>query len=172
MKRSSIRRFLTILLACGAAAALPPGGLRKAAAKLPEFQTWDVIQIQGQRVGYVESSLRLAEESGRQVAKVRQLTKFSLQRFGQETRMEVDYRDTETPDGALTEFELVMKQGVNPIRTVGKVAGNRLELQIESQGQKQEHSVAWPGGRRTVGGGIVAPGQAAEVGRETHGRIP
>ena len=146
MKRSSIRRFLTILLACGAAAALPPGGLRKAAAKLPEFQTWDVIQIQGQRVGYVESSLRLAEESGRQVAKVRQLTKFSLQRFGQETRMEVDYRDTETPDGALTEFKLVMKQGVNPIRTVGKVAGNRLELQIESQGQKQEHSVAWPEG--------------------------
>ena len=78
-----------------------PNELRKAAAKLPEFEAWDVIQVKGQRVGYVRTTLRLAEESGRQVAKVRQVTKFSLQRFGQETSFEVDYSDTETPDGVL-----------------------------------------------------------------------
>ena len=143
---SSIRRFFLVILAWGVAGTFLPGGLREARAKLPEFDAWDVVQIKGQRVGYARTTLRLVEESGRQVAKVRQVTKFSLQRFGQETRMEVDYSDTETPDGVLIDFELVMKQGTTPMRTTGKVVGNRLELQIQSQGQKQNHSVAWPAG--------------------------
>ncbi len=155
---SSIRRFLLAILALGFTATLLPDGLREARAKLPDFDAWDVVQIKGQRVGYSQTTLRLIEESGRQVAKVRQVTKFSLQRFGQETRMEVDYSDTETPEGALIDFELVMKQGASPMRTTGKVVGGapgrapgtpgrgRLELQIESQGQKQRHSVAWPAG--------------------------
>ncbi len=97
-------------------------------------------------MGYLHTTLRLVEESGREVAKVRQVTNLSLQRFGQETRMEIDYSDTETPEGVLIDFEFVMKQGTTPMRTTGKVVGNRLELQIESQGQKQNHSVAWPAG--------------------------
>ena len=147
---SAIRRFSLVVLACGVGGTFLSGGLREARAKLPEFETWDVVQIKGQRVGYVQTTLRLVEESGRQVAKVRQVTKFNLQRFGQETRMEVDYNDTETPEGVLIDFELVMKQGAVPMRTTGKVAGGvpgtpgRLELQIQSQGQKQKHAVAWP----------------------------
>jgi hypothetical protein len=105
-----------------------------------------VAQVQGQRLGYLQTSLRLVEESGRQVAKLRQVTKFNLQRFGEETRMEVDYSDTETADGALIDFELVMKQGTTPMRTTGKVVGDHLELQIQSQSQKQNHSVVWPAG--------------------------
>ena len=61
------------------------GGLREARAKLPEFDAWDVAQVNGQRIGYAQTTLRLVEESGRQVAKVRQVMKLSLQRFGQET---------------------------------------------------------------------------------------
>ena len=141
----SIRRYFLIVI-CAAAGTLLPCGLREACAKLPEFDAWDVVQIKGQRVGYAQTTLRLIEESGRQVAKVRQVMKLSLQRFGQETRLQVDYNDTETPDGALIDFELVMKQGTTPMRTIGKVVGNRLELQIESQSQKQNHSVAWPAG--------------------------
>ena len=113
---------------------------------MPEFDAWDVVQVKGQRVGYAHTTLRLAEESGRKVAKLRQLTKFSLQRFGQDTSMEMDYHDTETPDGAMIDFELVITQGTTPMRTTGKVAGDHLDLQIESQHQKQTHSVAWPKG--------------------------
>ncbi len=39
------------------------------------------------------------------------------------------------------------------MRTTGKVAGNRLDVQVESQGQKQAVSVAWPAGA----GGLAAP---------------
>ena len=130
-----------------------PAACREARAKLPEFDAWDVAQVKGQRVGYAQTTLRLVEESGRQVAKVRQVMKLSLQRFGQETSFEVDYSDTETPDGVLLDFELVMKQGTTPMRTTGKVVGDRLELQIESQSQKQNHSVAWPAGA----GGLLGP---------------
>jgi len=146
MKYSSVRCFFFAILAWGVAGTLLPGGLPEAGAKLPEFDAWDVVRIKGQRVGYQSTTLRLVQQSGRQVAKVRQVTKISLQRFGQETRLEVDYSDTETPDGLLIDFELVMKQGTTPLRTIGQVVGNRLELEIQSQGQKQNHSVAWPAG--------------------------
>ncbi len=145
-KHSSIRRLFFAVLACGAAATLLTDGLQEARAKLPEFESWDVAQVDGQRIGYAQTTLRLAEEAGRQVAKLRQVLKLSLQRFGQETRYEVDYSDTETPEGVLLDFELVMKQGTTPMRTTGKVVGDRMELQIESQNQKQNHSVAWPAG--------------------------
>jgi len=150
---SSIRQFFRTILAWAVAGALLSGGLRAARAALPEFEAWDVAQIKGQRVGYAQTTLRLVEQSGRQVAKVRQVTKLSLQRFGQETAFEVDYSDNETPDGALIDFELVVKQGATPMRTTGKVVGDRLELQIESQAQKQSHSVAWPEGAR----GLLGP---------------
>jgi hypothetical protein len=122
-------------------------------AKLTGFDAWDVAQIKGQRLGYAQTTLRLVDESGRQVAKVRQIMKLSLQRFGQETAMEVDYSDTETTSGELLDFELVMKQGTTPMQTSGKVVGNRLEMQIKSQGQKQNHSIPWPAGA----GGLLAP---------------
>jgi hypothetical protein len=139
-------------LACGAAATFFSGGPPQATAKLPEFDVWEVAQVNGQRIGYSQTTLRQVEESGRQVAKLRQVMKLSVQRFGQETSMETDYADTETPDGVLLGFELVVKQGTTPLRTTGKVVGGapgtlgRLELQIESQNQKQDHSVAWPAG--------------------------
>ncbi len=144
----SLRRFFPAiaLLAWGVAGTFLPGGVPEAGAALSEFDAWDVVQIKGQRLGYAQTTLRMVAESGRQVAKLRQATKFSLQRFGQETRVEVNYSDSETPDGVLIDFDLVMKQGAAPMRTTGKVVGNRLELQIESQGQKQNHSVAWPTG--------------------------
>ena len=46
-----------------------------------------------------------------------------------------------------------MNQGATPMRTTGKVVGGHMELQIQSQGQKQNHSVAWPAGA----GGMVGP---------------
>ena len=42
--------------------------------------------------------MRLVDESGRRVARVQQVTQLSLECFGQETRMEVDYSDRETVD--------------------------------------------------------------------------
>jgi hypothetical protein len=155
--QSSVRRISLAVLACGLATSLP--ALREAKAGLPEFDTWEIAQVSGQRIGYAETTLRLVEESGRQVAKVRQVMKLSMQRFGQESGYEVDYSDTETLDGALLDFELVMKQGGTPMRTTGKVVAGapgtvgRLELQIESQSQKQNHSVEWPAGA----GGLLGP---------------
>jgi hypothetical protein len=131
-----------------------PLALHAAGAKLREYDAWDVAQIKGQRLGYCHTTVNLLEESGRQVAKVHQVTRLSLPRFGQETSMEIDYSDTETLDCVLLDFELVMKQeGATPMRTTGKVVGQTLEMQIESQGQKLKHSIPWP----AAAGGLLAP---------------
>jgi len=133
--------------------ALLCNGFREVRAAPPEFDVWDIVQIKGQRVGFAQTTLHIVEESGRRLAKVRQITSLSLQRFGQESGFEVDYSDNESLEGALVDFELVVKQGTTPMRTQGKVVGNRLNLQIESQSQKQNHSVAWVEGAK----GLLGP---------------
>ncbi len=80
------------------AAAFLPCAPPQAHARLTEFDAWDIVQINGQRVGHAHTIVRLVDESGRRVARVQQVTQLSLERFGQETRMEVDYSDRETVD--------------------------------------------------------------------------
>jgi len=153
MKPYPVRRLLILFLVCGLTLPLMPGCARQAGAKLPEIDDWDVAMIKGQRIGHAHTTVRHVEEAGRATVKVRQLLQLVMQRFGDETRMEIDYSDTETPDGQLIDFEIVAKQGATPMRTTGKVAGKLLEVQIETQGQTQKQSVAWPAGA----GGLLAP---------------
>ena len=123
------------------------------AAKVPESDTWDVAMIQGQRIGYSHTTVRQVNEGREPVVKVAQSMQVSLKRFGQPTNMEVNYNDTETLEGRLLEFELTAAMGATPMHTTGKVSGNRLELKVESQGQVQNHTIAWP----AEAGGLLAP---------------
>jgi hypothetical protein len=145
----SQRRRLLLVFACS----LLTPQLPARAAKLSEVDDWDVAMVQGHRIGHSHTTVRAVEKSAQPAVEVKQSMEIVLKRFGAETRMEVSYRDTETPEGQLLDFELVAKQGGTPMRTTGKVAGNRLEVQVESQGQKQGVSVAWPAGS----GGLAAP---------------
>ncbi len=109
--------------------------------------------IQGQRVGHSHTIVRQVNEAGRPVVKVAQTLQLSIRRYGAVTKMDVDYHDTETPDGRLIDFELTSRMGATPMHTTGKVAGTRLDLQFESQGQTQNHAVSWP----AQAGGLLAP---------------
>jgi hypothetical protein len=147
--RRTPRRILPLIVAC----CLAPPLTSVSAAKLAEIDDWDVAMIQGQRIGHAHTTVRTMLQSGRQAVKVQQAMQLVVKRFGDETHMEVDYSDTETPDGKLLDFELVARQGAAPMRTTGKVVGARLEVQVETQGQKQGLSVAWP----AEAGGLLAP---------------
>ena len=61
--------------------------------------------VQGQRIGHSHTTVHGVQISGQPAVEVKQSMEIALKRFGAETRMEVDYRDTETPDGQLLDFE-------------------------------------------------------------------
>ena len=97
---SALRRYFVAILAWGTVGTFLALRLARSQGRATEFDAWDVVQVKGQRVGYAHTTLCLvAGESGRQVAKVSQSHQVQPARSGQETGMEMDYRDTETPDG-------------------------------------------------------------------------
>lgn len=109
-----------------------------------EADEWEVATFHGQRIGHLHTTIRCVREDGQTMVKVAQSMQISVTRFGDATNMSVECSDRETPDGRLIDFESTANLGAAPMRTTGKVIGNRLELEFQSQGKKRKQVVAWP----------------------------
>jgi hypothetical protein len=155
-----MKRALLILVLCAVPAALlgywylpTKEQSTSTGSGLPEIDDWDVATMHGQRIGRNHTTVTHATEDGRTVIKAAESMQMSIKRDGQETKMSIDCRDRETPDGRLLDFEATASLGPSPMRTTGKVVGNRLEMQMESQGKAVRQTVDWP----ADAGGFLAP---------------
>ncbi|MEE8452878.1 MAG: transglutaminase-like domain-containing protein [Thermoguttaceae bacterium] len=110
---------------------------------LAEDETWDVYFMQGSRVGYGQTTIRHATESGRKVVRIEGLNHLAIRRFGEVTRQDLRFSCVETPDGELIEFDTEMQMGSVPMRTVGRVDGNRLRMDVTTAGKKVSTSIPW-----------------------------
>lgn len=150
---SYMKRVLLIILACSIPAAMLLGYWYRPGGELQEIDEWEVATMQGKRIGSNHTTVTHTIEDGRSLVKAAQSMQMVIKRSGQDTRMVVDCRDTETPDGRLLDFEATIGLGDAPIRTTGKVVGDRMELQIESQGKTVRQTLDWP----RNAGGFLAP---------------
>jgi hypothetical protein len=147
-----MKRILIMLAACAVPALLlcyhywPRAGL-------PEIDDWNIGTIEGQRIGRIHTTVTHANEAGQTVIKAAESMQISVFRYGRETDIATDCRDTETPEGRLIDFAATINVGDVPMHTTGKVVGNRLELQMKSQGKVQQLAVDWP----ADAGGLLAP---------------
>ena len=136
-----------------APAIAPPAAAAEPAAPLADRESWDIFRIQGTRLGSGRTTLRHATENGRPIVKVEQTMTLTVKRFGDSATIEMRYADTETPDGQLLGFESELRQGPTPTRTVGRVEGNQLHIELTTEGQRQQMTVPWTPGL----GGMLAP---------------
>lgn len=107
-------------------------------------ESWQVIHIGNQRVGY---------QYGRERVEVRDKVKivvnvseshFSLKRFGQELKMSTSLRLEETESGNLLRFAFEMKNPpIQNTTTEGFVNGDQLELTSTLAGRTDKRRVAW-----------------------------
>jgi hypothetical protein len=125
---------LLILSGCGQT---PP------AQSDPPRTTWDVCTMKGSRVGYAKTTTSSAVESGRPVVRIEGFNRLSIRRLGQRTDQEIRCNSVETPGGELIRFGCEMTMGPTPIRTTGQVVGNRLDMEMVSEGKKLPSSIAW-----------------------------
>jgi hypothetical protein len=113
-------------------------------APLAERETWEVYRIRGARIGYGRTVIRHDDEDGRRVVKVTGLLRLGLARFDQPARMEINFTDTETPAGALLARECEFRQGPMTMRTLARVRGSRLEMDMTTRGERHTESRSWP----------------------------
>jgi len=112
-------------------------------AILPERDFWSITMLGGQRIGDARVSVEHVERDGRPMMRVGGEMHLAIQRFGQTTEQELRYSCLETPEGRLREFQSSVSQGDQPMRTVGRVDGDRLRMTIDTAGRTQEQTIPW-----------------------------
>jgi hypothetical protein len=149
----------------------------------PLRETWDIFSINGVRVGYGRTRVLPAQRDGRELLRVEGLQRMKIQRFRQTIEQELTFTSLETPDGQLVEFESSTLQGPTPVKTVGRVDGDKLRMQTTTAGETRHSAIDWkpdyaglhgpdatllrkpmqPGETRTLEALIVAVNQVAHI---------
>jgi hypothetical protein len=110
-----------------------------------EREAWDVIHIQGKRIGYCHSTARLVKEVGKEVMRTETAARLSLRRGADTVQQDMRSLSVETPGGKLLRFESDVGMGPTSVRTKGQVKGDRLEIQTTgATGGPVETSIPWP----------------------------
>ncbi|MBI1344818.1 hypothetical protein GC163_00865 [bacterium] len=115
---------------------------------IPETEeTWQVLYLAGQRVGYARIQMAPVEIDGQIQVRTAAETKITLKRFGQVLRMSTTLESRETLAGDLVQFSLAMTNPpASSSSTTGTIADGKLTLVKEVDGRKSTSSQAWQAG--------------------------
>jgi hypothetical protein len=120
-----------------------PAAQSQHASQLAEGETWDVLHVQGSKVGYIHTTARSIEEQGRKLIQTEADQRMIVKRFDDVSRPGVQLVSVETPDGQLVRFSSRQELGPQPEITTGRVEGSELLLTTETTGKTTESRIPW-----------------------------
>ena len=124
MKR---RSFFSALLVAVFSLQLPLASAAEGDKKPDE--SWQVINLSGQRVGYGRVSTREITRDGSTLFVTEHSERLTIKRFGQTLSIETKTRTEETPDGVLLNYEFVMNNPpASSTKTIGTIDGRKLTI--------------------------------------------
>lgn len=109
----------------------------------PTRETWDVVYLQGKRVGYVHAQTRPERRAGREVLVQSADTRLWLTRFGQATDQKIMVASNETPSGEVLDFVTEAQLGPAPMICRGRVEGNKLLIESTAGGKTVASELSW-----------------------------
>jgi hypothetical protein len=116
-----------------------------AAAATPSVETWEVLFVQGSKIGYSHEIDEVVTESGSTVRRWTQETSMVTRRFGDESKLGFKIVSWEDLRGRLLRFETEADLGGGePTRTTGKVVGNDLVLESVGPAHRGQLKLGWP----------------------------
>jgi len=149
--RTSQWRFPTVLILLGLSAAGGCSGPSAAESGTPlsaayPREIWEILFIQGSRVGYGHTTVDRQTHEGRPLLRVENDTHLVAMRAQQRSEEMVRCSEWNTPDGRLLEFESEMTMGPTPMRVTGRVVGDQLQLVTSTQGKTVSSTIPWSAG--------------------------
>ena len=131
--------------------------------------TWDGAFVQGTRVGYSHTTAQDVG-SGRVVLRTENVNHLAIRRGGETSLLDVRIVTLERPNGELLKFEAEVSMGPTPIRTTGRVGGNRLEITTTGAAARARAHVDSVVGRRprALCDGAIAAAQTDAARRAPH----
>ncbi len=117
---------------------------RTSGAKIEKEESWQVIHMSGQRIGYSRSLLEPFDRDGEPMVRSSVEMHMTIKRFGQTLRMGTTLHTEETADGQLRKFSF--EQSNPPAgtqKTSGVVNGDKVTLETEVAGKKSTSTKPW-----------------------------
>lgn len=137
---------LVAVLTALASSAAAQATAEKSAPTATEREAWDIIYMQGGRVGYTHSVEREIERDGQKLIAVDNQTKLVAKRFGEALEQTMVFSSLETPQGELREFSTTLQMGAAPVVTRGVVDGQTLRLETVANDKLQTAEAPWKPG--------------------------
>ncbi|MBI3860591.1 MAG: transglutaminase domain-containing protein [Planctomycetia bacterium] len=115
------------------------------AAELEDFEeSWQVVYIGKSRVGYARSSSGRLKRDGREVVMTDSEMNMTIARFKQSVKTKAITHSEETPEGELLAFRFEMQNPpAAPLRSSGRVEGDKLFLTTETNGKPTTKEMKW-----------------------------
>ncbi len=107
-------------------------------------ETWNVIYLSGQRIGYSQSIVETVQKDGIDVVRTSTMTNMTIKRFGQTLILKQSLSTEETSTGDLRRFRYEMANPpAAPTVTSGKIEGLQLSLTQEVNGSSKTTVQEW-----------------------------
>jgi hypothetical protein len=107
-------------------------------------ESWDILLMQGKRLGYVQTVTQRLKEAGRDVLQIESIARLSIRRGDDSSQQLMRVMSVETPEGRLIRYESQVGLGPQPISAKGEVKGDRLEIETTGTGTAPKQiSIAW-----------------------------
>ncbi len=115
------------------------------ARRLEEGRSWDIYLLQGKRMGYGRTTVSRVVEDGRELVRTENLNRLKIRRGGEVVEQVISGSSLQRPDGELIRYESEMKMGPGAMRAVGRVRGDRLEIEVRGPGETAPNrfSIPW-----------------------------
>jgi hypothetical protein len=121
---------------------------RESQATIVDDDVWEVLNVQGAKVGYQHTVTQAMQEQGRAVRQINTEAQMTLSRDGQPIVIKLVHKSTETPDGQLLRYSTETRAGPSPMSVKAYVAQGRLVIETETAGKVARESVPWPADAR------------------------
>lgn len=106
-------------------------------------ESWDVVLVQGKRVGSVHVRVEPLKDKGRDFVRVRVSWDLVFKRGDNIAKLTQEWGTIETPTGEILRLEVQTNTGQTILKTAGDVKNGVLGLRIEANGQVQRQDVKW-----------------------------
>jgi hypothetical protein len=108
-------------------------------------ENWEVLRINGNRIGYSRVTVQGATSGDRRLRRVRNFSQMNnFARTGQQIPIASEVTSLETIDGKLVEFEAITSQEKQTIqRTIGRTSNGSLQIEMEMHGRRATAELPW-----------------------------
>jgi hypothetical protein len=107
-------------------------------------ESWDVIHVQGQRIGFLHVSVEpVADKANRKLVRVRVDWDLTFKRGNDPVHLTQQWGTIEKPDGTILRLDVITKPGEMQLRTSGDVKDGVMNLKITGGGNTQIVPIRW-----------------------------